>query len=505
MKVLLISFDDMFIANGARTIQKCCMSNGYDAKLYFPYSEPLNSKTNLEKPIIEGLKYFEPDIIGLSVLSYNYNTAEKISHLIRKTSPKIKIVWGGWHAMVNPNSCFPYADYLCVGEGETSFIKLLKALSSNNSIKSIFGIYDSPPCDQFAPILEDLDSLPNTFSEFKNEYFFSTSSTNIERLSLKKYLEISWGLYHVFTGRGCPYNCSYCCAGNIHNLYNTSKKSFLRRRSANHIIQELEYIKRNANLKFVVLYDDEFFSKPYDFIEEFAAKYKEKINVPFLASLNPLSFKENKYKVLIEAGLSRVRMGVQNGSPRIRQIFNRQESATKIIKVSKQIAVYQKYLAWPVGYDFILDSPWETEKDLEDTVLLVSKLYGFIEFSQFKFVLLEGTELFKKAEKRDLEGFREEGDVEKYLNKTGYQGLIVKEDDYDTKKNYLKSLITVFAVYPIPSFFATKMIALHKILFFQWLVFLLYKYSTPVFHLRWRLFLQKNKLLKSFNLLPLRQ
>jgi len=72
--------------------------------------------------------------------------------------------------------------------------------------------------------------------------------------------------------------------------------------------------------------------------------------------------------MLKSAGLVEITMGLQSGSQRIRnEIYNRQDKNEMIIKEKSLLAKHNVR----TYYDIIIRNPWETEKDLHETLDLI--------------------------------------------------------------------------------------------------------------------------------------
>ena len=66
------------------------------------------------------------DIAALSSMTQSSSTVYKIIAEIRKLNPNSYIIWGGIHAIIQPEDAIKYADAVCTGEGEFSFKTFLK-------------------------------------------------------------------------------------------------------------------------------------------------------------------------------------------------------------------------------------------------------------------------------------------------------------------------------------------------------------------------------------------
>ena len=88
----------------------------------------------------------------------------------------------------------------------------------------------------------------------------------------------------------------------------------IRKRSIQHVINELLYVKENLPfIKKIKFDDDAFFLHSLDDMRELAKQYKEKINIPLMITgATPSTLKREKLDVLVDAGLIEMRMGMED-------------------------------------------------------------------------------------------------------------------------------------------------------------------------------------------------
>ena len=63
----------------------------------------------------------EGDIAAFSAMSQSCFNVYKIIAEVRKINPKSYIIWGGIHAIIEPEDAIKHADAVCTGEGEFAF------------------------------------------------------------------------------------------------------------------------------------------------------------------------------------------------------------------------------------------------------------------------------------------------------------------------------------------------------------------------------------------------
>ena len=344
-------------------------------------------KKNWEKYILEKISVEKPDLIGFSVMSFNYKEALKIADFIKKNFD-IKIIFGGVHVILCPEDVIKNKeiDIICLTEGE----EVLKELLDNNlNCKDVKGIWYKENGkiikNKNRLLVEDLGIL--AFPDFSD-------------FDIDKYFGISNFHFPIMATRGCPYYCTYC--SNLAISRNLEGK-YVRSRSADNVIKEIElrisqYKKKG--LKFLYFYDDTFIINK-DFVIDFCKKFKEKgfdkilrWNVNVRANL----VTDELIKTMKDAGCIEARMGVESANDYIRNdIYN------------KNITKKQLYDAFKIIKDnglnlrlyFIIGAPYETIEMMHESFNM-AKESNADEFIFGQLLPLPGTEIKNLCEKENL-------------------------------------------------------------------------------------------------------
>jgi anaerobic magnesium-protoporphyrin IX monomethyl ester cyclase len=368
------------------------------------------------------------DLIGISVMSNHYNSIKDLTIKLKRKFPDKPIVWGGIHPTVMPEECIEVADYICISEGEISFLDLCQNLAKGKSAENIPGIWsktdDRISRNNPGNVITDLDQIPPPDYDLENNHIILSSKKSIPititRNNLHKFLGVTyWTLYT----RGCPFSCSYCCNNALRKIHKDLTK--FRAKSTGNIIKELSAIKdRFPFIKYIYFVDDTLFALPEKVIEEFSEDYKKYVSLPFIVSgVQPSVFSENKFDSLVAGGLLRVRMGIQTGSTRILDIYERKQNNETIIKVTNSLQKHSNKLMMP-NYDIILDNPWETLEDKLQTINLLGKISFPFSLNLFSLVFFPGTSLYFKAMKEQI--INERTEYGHYLNyESSYLNLII--------------------------------------------------------------------------------
>ena len=75
-----------------------------------------------DRDIYEVAKFMaEGDIVTFSAMTQSCFNVYKIIAEVRKINPKSFIIWGGIHAIIQPEDAIKHVDAVCTGEGEFSF------------------------------------------------------------------------------------------------------------------------------------------------------------------------------------------------------------------------------------------------------------------------------------------------------------------------------------------------------------------------------------------------
>jgi len=169
----------------------------------------------------------EPDLVGISSVTENYGRAIEMARQI-KANHQIPVIIGGMHISSCPESLDPVFDAGVIGEGEETFLELLKGYPNLDGIHGLTyrkngTLVLNPPRKPIG----DLDSLPH-----------------LRRDRWVKNL----GLPVIMTSRGCPYRCSFCSSP----LLWKGCRVF----SPEYIITEIEDMVARYGARFIRLFDD---------------------------------------------------------------------------------------------------------------------------------------------------------------------------------------------------------------------------------------------------------
>lgn len=278
--------------------------------------------------IDERIKDIRPGAIFFTAVSTEYDFISSLARYIRDRFPEIYLVIGGPHVSLNPEGVLGNFDAVCIGEGEEAALELVGQLEKglrpsgipNMWLKNGERIEKNPT----RPFRQNLDDLPFPDREMWKEWID----------------EVPAARESILLGRGCPFDCTYCCN---HALRKLSTGNYTRYRSPDNILSEIETLAAASPLKREIYLEVENIGSNKEWVLELCSKI-EGLNKTLT---NPLSFGVNIritpgldtnaiFSALKRGNFRFINIGLESGSERVRrEILNRNYSNKDIIDAVK--------------------------------------------------------------------------------------------------------------------------------------------------------------------------
>jgi anaerobic magnesium-protoporphyrin IX monomethyl ester cyclase len=145
-----------------------------------------------------------PDVVGLSIMTFQRPTALKLIRLIRSVRPNVTIVAGGYDPSLAPEAYDAPdsgVDFIVRGEGDLTFRDLIRALERGGAVDVIPGLswrgphggFTHNPDRHVSKLALDEVRRPNRAARLLDGYTFMGRPIDV-----------------VETSRGCTYDCSFC-------------------------------------------------------------------------------------------------------------------------------------------------------------------------------------------------------------------------------------------------------------------------------------------------------
>jgi len=274
------------------------------------------------------IRRISPAVIAYSVTTGAHGSYQKLN-LELKRKHRFLSVFGGPHCTFFPEFIREEGiDVICRGEGEHALAELAHNLERGEDITGIANLWVKAEGEihqnEVRPLIEDLDGLPFPDRDLVNKY-------NHYKKMQRRF---------VLTGRGCPYDCSYCFNHAYNELYE-NKGKVIRKRSVENVIEELRSVEDTCRPKRFSFVDDTFIiDKKWTL--EFCEAYKREVGRPFGANIRPNLVSEEIVKALKDSGCAVVMYAIESGNDALRfGILNRNISKEKIISAGVTLDKYK--------------------------------------------------------------------------------------------------------------------------------------------------------------------
>lgn len=277
------------------------------------------------------LNGFKPDIVGVTINTFQVTSARSVSQNIRKTDKRIKIVVGGPHACVWDRE----ADEIVVGEGENRWLEILGEEPNIKSIDDIPPInYDLVDLDRFCGISPQVGAVPSMC---------------------------------IMASRGCPFGCTFC---NTPAFW--GKK--VRYRNPQHVVDEVELLHKKYGAREIFFQDDTFnlnhkwASAIFEGI--IAKKLNEEMIFRITGRINEKLVTKEFLDLAFRAGVWNIFYGIESGS---QKMLDRMKKDITVEEIKRAVRMtHEAHITTTCS--FIVGLPGESWDTLQETNRLIHEI-----------------------------------------------------------------------------------------------------------------------------------
>lgn len=327
--------------------------HGYEARI-----------TNLAGHTAESWKTVikEADVYAIQLYTPTAIHGINIAHHIKKHFPGKPVLGGGAHPSAVPeHEDLAVFDYLSIGEGERSIIKIMDAITKQVPLERIVK----------SPVIEDLDSLPFPARDLVNMTQFHRKVKGAR-------------CFGIIGSRGCCYKCAFC----DHALFG----SRVRWRSVDNIVAEIQHIIDTYGVRNFEFFDD-MFTIDKRRLKDFYSKVKG-LNIRYRCNGRTDILDPETYDILRESGCELICYGIESGA---QSILDKMQKQTTVEINARAIKMAQDAGLIVAGY-FLLGFPGETKETIQKTIDFIEQTN--IDQAQFyTFIPLPGCEVWKDPDK----------------------------------------------------------------------------------------------------------
>ncbi len=327
--------------------------------------------------VVEWIKKKDPDVLGFSVLSATFATANAIARKIKEWNPNLLIVYGGYLPTFCSREILKYCDYVDLivrGEGEETFVDLLDSLEKRKSLSGILGIsyrkngsiMENPD----RPLIQDLDKIPFP-----------------DRKLLQRSYQFHGKITTIISTRGCPYRCRFC------SCWKFSRGKW-RLRSIENVIEEMSYLQ-SEGYRELLFTDDCFNANPKRILKFARLIKKEKLDFDWHINGRINRSEAQLLRTMVKTGCKTIIYGIESANQRILDYYHKRTTPSMAITAVKNA---KKSGIEYIGAGFIIGAPIETQEEVLNTIKFGLKLqrYGLTAL-QFQLLFLSpGTALYEQ-------------------------------------------------------------------------------------------------------------
>jgi anaerobic magnesium-protoporphyrin IX monomethyl ester cyclase len=368
--------------------------------------------------LIKDIKEYSPEIIIIDSSFPSLNNDINITNFIKQEYDCAKIVLVGppasqYHEEIIKNQG---VDFVVRFEYDFILSELLFSLEKGIDPSSINGItfknqgsIISTPNREFSSS-EELDEIPFVSKIYKqflniNDYFLGQSL----------YPEIQ-----IFTGRGCPNHCIFC------SWPHTLMGRKYRVRSIKNLLDEIEWIHENLDVK-EIFFEDDTFTLDKGRVLEFCEGYIQRgFSIPWSCNARVNTLDLEIMKLMKKSNCRLLIAGYESGVDTILQAAKKGISTEEI----KKFAHNAKKAKLLVHGDIIVGLPGETK----ETVAMTKKMIWEIKPDILQVSVASpfpGTEFYNWCTK---ENFLLTNNLDEYLDKDGHQNTIISYPELSSQE-----------------------------------------------------------------------
>jgi radical SAM superfamily enzyme YgiQ (UPF0313 family) len=383
-------------------------------------------ESDVYEDFVHKVETFLPDLIAVTIVEDTYNLAMNL--LNRVAHFNIPVIAGGVQAILAPEMVISdqNIDMICYGEGEEALPELCGRMASGKTYDDIKNIWvkrgDRVIKNSMRPLV-NLNEVPyNDFSLFEETRFFRPMQGKIFRM------------IPIEIDRGCPYQCTFCAAPSLRELYKMETSgTYHRLKTIPRIIEELIHQVKTYKAEYIYFNSETFLAMSDEKFQTFTEEYIKYIHLPFWCQSRIETISEFKIAHLEKMGCDRLSVGIEQGNEEFRKKVLKKKFTNQ--QVIDAFDILKKHKI-PITVNNMLGFPGETRDLIFDTIRL-NRMINIDSTNCFAFKPYHGTRL------------REIAIREGYMKDTGNVHSILESslDMPQLSKKEIEGLLRTFPLY----------------------------------------------------------
>ncbi|MDR4508950.1 MAG: B12-binding domain-containing radical SAM protein [Candidatus Brocadiaceae bacterium] len=255
------------------------------------------------------------------------------------------------------------ADAVILGEGEISFLNLVKALENNSSLGTVRGIAykNGEQCimNQREMTVKHIDELPEPYLDgLPMEYYINGK---FPYHGMKKTDRMMVAL----SSRGCSYHCNFC----------QRLEAGYRMRSPEAIVEEIKKYKRDYNISFVIFLCELFMVSEKRAVQLAEAIIRADLNIRYWCTGRVNVATEKGLSLLKRSGCVCIDYGIEQFDNQSLLAMNKNQNEDHIMNA---IELTQK-AGISVAFNIIWGNKGDTKESLKKSVNLLNRYNDFLQ------------------------------------------------------------------------------------------------------------------------------
>jgi len=341
--------------------------HGFTVEIFNPH---IRNTEKYFKMVMREIAGKQPRFVGLAAFVTDFDSVVALATEI-KNQTDTTILVGNAHPSIAPND-FLYEsspfDIVVRGEGELTVRQILAEYHKDGDLNQIRGIAyykDGAVAVTRNRELMDLSEcgMP-AYHKIDMRWYQRPTKFIIRRL-------MTVGAV-IYTGRGCPFNCSFCASNSVWKANERAAgKALVRKRPLSQVMEELRILQDVYGFDFFYILDDTFGIKEDD-ITSFCRAYRESGLTMLWAAETRVNCVHNEQilKLLKDSGCIQLDFGVETGSPKLLKNINK---ATTVEQTIRAFDLCRKNGIRTFA-NILLNLPGEDEEDLQLTHRLLENI-----------------------------------------------------------------------------------------------------------------------------------
>ncbi len=250
-----------------------------------------------------------------------------------------KIIAGGPHASVSPETIPSFVNHIVIGEGEYAIRDIVAGKVTERIVHY--------------PSIENLDELPMPAWDYFAEMPYDWGGNWLPETPV----------FTMNTSRGCPFDCTFCSVGSIWGRRYTYF-------SAERVVADIEHVVKHHGAKGIYFREDNFTLNKKRLYEFCNLMIERGINIPWVCETRASSLDRETVELMARAGAKGAYIGVESGSQRLLDFMHK---AIKLEDVRRAFNLCHEF-GINTAASIIIGVPTETQQDLQMTMDLLREI-----------------------------------------------------------------------------------------------------------------------------------